>query len=163
MREFTAPAPPAPVFDVVLYPHRSLDRHGFVLLMTAIALVSGLVGAGFALIGAWPVTGFFGLDVLLLYLAFRWSYRAGRLAEFIRLDPDALVVRRVDPRGRSQEWRLSPHWVRIELDEQRPSGGALRLCAHGQELAVGSFLSPPERAELAASLRRALGARQRPA
>ena len=56
--------------------------------MAAIVTVSAAVGAGFVLIGAWPVTGFLGLDVLLLYLAFRWNYRQARRAELIRLDHD---------------------------------------------------------------------------
>ena len=82
-------------------PNRSLGRFGFHLLMAAIVLVSAAIGAAFVLAGAWPVTGFLGADVLLLYLAFRWNYRQGRRAEFIRLDGAELVVRRVEPSGRS--------------------------------------------------------------
>ena len=85
------PAEPA-LFDAVLYPNRSLGRFGFHLLMAAIVLVSAAIGAAFVLAGAWPVTGFLGADVVLLYLAFRWNYRQGRRAEFIRLDGAELVV-----------------------------------------------------------------------
>ena len=85
-----AERPPA-LFDAVLYPNRSLGRFGFHLLMAAIVLVSAAIGAAFVLAGAWPVTGFLGADVLLLYLAFRWNYRQGRRAEFIRLDGADLV------------------------------------------------------------------------
>ena len=67
-----AVAPPAP-FDAVLYPNRSLGRFGFHLLMAAIVLVSGAIGAAFVLAGARPVTRLLGLDVVLRYGAFRWN------------------------------------------------------------------------------------------
>jgi uncharacterized membrane protein len=154
-----AVAPPAP-FDAVLYPARSLGRFGFHLLMAAIVLVSGGLGAAFVLAGAWPVTGFLGLDVLLLYLAFRWNYRQGRRAEFIRLDATGLAVRRVDPDGRAREWRFDAYWVQITSDD---SNHQLTLSSHGRSLVVGAFLSPEERLEVGKALRAALAAhRQAP-
>ena len=151
-----AAAPPAR-FDAVLYPNRSLGRFGFHLLMVAIVLVSAAFGAGFVLAGAWPVTGFLGLDVLLLYLAFRWNYRQGRRVEFIRLDASGLAVRRVDPQGRAREWRFDANWVRISLEDPYPDS-PLILSSHGQRLAVGAFLSAKERLEVAEALRAALAA-----
>ena len=150
-----APAPPVP-FDAVLYPNRSLGRFGFHLLMTAIVLVSVGLGAAFMLAGAWPVSGFFGLDVLLLYLAFRWNYRQGRRAEFIRLDGAGLVVRRVDPGGQTREWRFDTNWVRVTIDNPRPFESRLTLSSHGRALAVGAFLTPEERFELGRALCAAL-------
>lgn len=147
-------------FDAVLYPNRSLGRFGFHLLMVAIVLVSGGIGAAFVLMGAWPVTGFMGLDVLLLYLAFRWNYREGRRAEFIRLDGAELTVRRVEPNGRRREWRFDAHWVRLTIDE---ADHQLTLSSHGRTLVVGAFLSPEERMEVGKALRAALAAhRQMP-
>lgn len=156
-----APAarPPAP-FDAVLYPNRSLGRFGFHLLMAAIVLVSGGIGAAFVLAGAWPVSGFLGADVLLLYLAFRWNYRQGRRAEFIRLHGAELAVRRVEPSGRRREWRFDAHWVRVTIDD---ANHQLTLSSHGRSLAVGAFLSPEERMEVGRALRAALAAhRQTP-
>jgi uncharacterized membrane protein len=151
-------APPAP-FDAVLYPNRSLGRFGFHLLMAAIVLVSGAIGAAFVLAGAWPVTGFLGLDVLLLYLAFRWNYRQGRRAEFIRLDAAGLGVRQIDPRGRAREWRFDAYWVNVALDE---TDAQLTLSSHGHSLVIGAFLSPEERREVGKALHAALAAhRQR--
>jgi uncharacterized membrane protein len=151
-----APAP----FDAVLYPNRSLDQFGFHLLMAAIVLVSAGIGAAFVIAGAWPVTGFLGLDVVLLYLAFRWNYRQGRRAEFIRLDGAELTVRRVEPSGRRREWRLDAHWLRVTIDDRTDQ---LTLSSHGRTVVVGAFLSPEERLELAKALRAALAAhRQAP-
>ena len=150
-----AVAPPAP-FDAVLYPNRSLGRFGFHLLMAAIVLVSGAIGAAFVLAGAWPVTGFLGLDVVLLYLAFRWNYRQGRRAEFIRLDGTGLAVRRIEPSGRRREWRFDAHWVRVTMGPDNE----LTLSSHGRALVVGAFLSPEERTELGRALRAALAAQR---
>jgi uncharacterized membrane protein len=152
-------APPAP-FDAALYPNRSLDQFGFYLLMAAIVLVSAGFGAAFVVLGAWPVTGFLGLDVVLLYLAFRWNYRQGQRAEFIRLDGAELAVRRVEPSGRRREWRFDAHWLRVTIEDPNDQ---LTLSSHGRSLVVGAFLSPEERLELAQALRAALAAhRQTP-
>ena len=106
------------------------------------------------------MTGFLGLDVVLLYLAFRWNYRQGRRAEFIRLDGAELAVRRVEPSGRRREWRFDAHWLRVTIDDRTDQ---LTLSSHGRTLVVGAFLSPEERLELAKALRAALAAhRQAP-
>ena len=150
-------APPAP-FNAVLYPNRSLDPFGFHLLMAAIVLVSAGIGVAFVMLGAWPVTGFLGLDVVLLYLAFRWNYRQGRRAEFIRLDGAELAVRRVEPSGRRREWRFNAHWLRVAIDDRNHQ---LTLSSHGRALVVGAFLSAAERLELAEALRAALATHRR--
>ena len=120
--------------------------------------VSAAVGAGFFLIGAWPVTGFFGLDVLLLYLAFRWNYRQGRRAEFIRLDQAGLTVRRVEPNGRAREWCFDSYWVRIAMDDPPRHDSQLVLHSHGDHLVIGAFLTVEERLEVAKALKAALQA-----
>jgi uncharacterized membrane protein len=116
----TAPAgvperPAAPLFDAVLTPHRSLGPLGFRLLIGAVAAVSFAVGLAFALQGAWPVSGFFGLDVVLVYWAFRANYRSGRLYETVRMTRDRLDVRRVAPRGAVRRWSFQPYWLRVDL------------------------------------------------
>jgi uncharacterized membrane protein len=150
------PLPAAPRFDAILYPHRSLPPLGFAILMGAVVAVSAAVGAGFFLIGAWPVTGFFGLDVLLLWLAFRWNYRQGRRAELIRLDQQGLTVRRIEPSGRHREWRFEPYWVRVTMDDPPRSDSQLTVGSHAQHLVIGAFLTPEERLEVARALRAAL-------
>jgi uncharacterized membrane protein len=148
----------APRFDAILYPHRSLPPLGFALMMAAVVAVSAGIGAGFVLIGAWPVTGFFGLDVLLLFLAFRWNYRQARRAELIRLDHDGLTVRRIEPDGRQREWRFEPYWVRVGFDDPPRYDSELTLSSHGQHLVLGAFLTVPERHEVARALKAALRA-----
>ncbi|MEM7021122.1 MAG: DUF2244 domain-containing protein [Pseudomonadota bacterium] len=149
-------AAPTAVLDVVLYPNCSLGQTGFAALMAAIVVVSVAVGAGFMMVGAWPVTGFLGLDVLLVYLALRWNRREARRAEYVRLDGAALKVRRLEPNGRSQDWSFEPYWVRVVLESMGPYDNRLSLRSHGRELVIGAFLTSAERREVADVLNQAL-------
>lgn len=144
------------IFDARLTPHRSLTPGGFIILMTAICTVSFVAGLAFYLAGAWPVVGFFGLDVLLIYVAFRINYRHARRYETLVLTHDELTVQRVDPSGRSASWRFQPAWLQILMDDPPRHHSQLTLRSHGRSIAIGSFLSPGERLELAKALRHAL-------
>lgn len=150
--------PAATRFSAVLTPHRSLGPKGFLVLMGLIAGVSFLAGLAFTLMGAWPVFGFFGLDVLAIWWAFRANYRAARIRETVDLGDDALVVRRYDKAGRMREWSFQPYWLRVEIEEAGDMVGPLHLVSHGRRLAVGTFLSGEERRDFAHALRRALAA-----
>ncbi len=106
--------------------------------------------------GAWPVTPFFGLDVLLVYWAFRINYRHARLREELRLTEDSLTVERVGLRGERRRWQFQPFWLRVTLEEQDEDTNRLVLASHGRSLVVGSFLGPAERRGVAAGLKDAL-------
>jgi uncharacterized membrane protein len=154
------PTPPelkaSPVFfDAVLYPHRSLPPQGFMLLMLVLSVVSFAAGVSFVLLGAWPILGYFGLDVLLVYLAFRASYRSARMHEWVRLTEDTLTVERVGQRGERRRWQFQPYWLRVVLEERNETN-RLVLTSHGRELVVGGFLAPAERRNLAVALKEAL-------
>jgi uncharacterized membrane protein len=154
----TPPSATPFLFDAVLTPHRSLPRAGFWAVMAAVTVISTALGVVFLLQGAWPIFGFFGLDIALLYIAFRWSYRSGRLTETVRLAADELHVRRLSARGRAAEWRFNPYWVRVEIDEaaEPGHGNPLALVSHGERIEIGAFLSPDERLEFANALKNAL-------
>jgi len=153
---------PTIFYDAVLQPHRSLPPRGFAVLMLALAAVSFAVSLFFVLHGAWPVTPFFGLDVALVYVAFRISYRQARLREELRLTREQLTVERIGVRGERRGWRFQPFWLRVQLEEKDEHSNRLLLTSHGRSLVVGSFLGPAERRNVASALRDAL-ARWRPA
>src|SRR5215475_1262112 len=110
------PAEPT-LFSAMLTPHRSLSATGFLLLMVLIGGLSFAAGVTFLLMGAWPVFGFFGLDVLLIYFAFRINYRAATAFEQVWVTPSELKVRKVTHRGKVSEWTLNPLWVRLDREE----------------------------------------------
>lgn len=143
-------------FRAVLAPHRSLSPTGFVALMSAVGLASFIAGLVFFLMGAWPVVGFFGLDVGLIYLAFRLNYRSGSLRETVDLLPDALTVTRYYPSGRREEFTFNPYWVRVELIEGRDGRTDLKLRLHDRSVSFGRFLTDQERRDLAGTLTGAL-------
>jgi uncharacterized membrane protein len=143
-------------FERVLLPHRSLPTRGFQLLMVILALISVAAGIGFVAVGAWPVIGFFGLDVALVYLAFRLNYRSARRSETIRLAENAFTVERVGMRGERRMWRFQPFWLRVVLEERSDGSNCLFVSSHGSGLVIGDFVPPPVRRELAATIRDAL-------
>ena len=149
------PDPPEP-FRAVLTPHRSLSPKGFRALMLALGAASLATGVLFVVNGAWPVVGFFGLDVLLVYVAFRLNYRSGRLYETLDLTPASLVLTRVHPSGRQERFDCNPYWARVNLREWPDGRTALSVVSRGTELAFGSFLTDDERRDLASALREAL-------
>jgi uncharacterized membrane protein len=143
-------------FERVLLPHRSLPPRGFHILMLALGLVSLMLGIGFVALGAWPICGFFGLDVALVYLAFRLSYRSARQREILRLSGDEFTVERIDIYGERRIWRFQPFWLRVILLERPDESNRLLLTSHGRSLAIADFLGAPTRRELARTLRAVL-------
>lgn len=144
------------LFRAVIHPHRSLSPAGFRRLILCVGALSLTTGLGFYLSGAWPVIGFMGVDVALLYWAFKASYRSARACETVELTDRALKVERVDPSNRRQVWTLPPGWLRVHLDEPLRPGSQITLTSHGRHLVVGSHLSPDERRDFADALRAAL-------
>jgi len=151
-----------PLFDAILYPHRSLSPGGFLILMLAISGCSTAIGVLFWISGAWPVVGFLGLDVLLIYVAFRLSFRDAIRYETLRLTPDTLFVERFVRGRRVLAEDLQPYWLNVLVEEERSGQNRLFLRSHGRSIEIGAFLSPPEKSELADNLRAALS-RLRPA
>ena len=143
-------------FNAVLRPHRSLSPVGFLILMIFIGGVSFSAGLAFLAQGAWPVFGFFGLDVLLIYLAFKLNYRDGRIFETIQLGAKELLVRRVFPSGRVRVWTFEPAWMRVLMDNPPEHHSQLVLTNREKRLTIGAFLSPGERLEVADALKAAL-------
>jgi len=143
-------------FDAVLRPNRSLGPTGFLVVMGILTLASFVAGVVFTLMGAWPVFGFFGLDVALVYLAFRRNYYSGRLTETIRLDEDTLEVIRTQPDGAARRWTFQPYWLRLTEPDPEREDSQIILSSHGRRLIIGSFLAPEERIDLARALGQAL-------
>lgn len=139
------------LMDAVLRPHRSLSAKAFKYTMIAVIAVNVAVAMFFWAQGAFPVAGFLGLDVLALWLAFRWNYQAARSTEYVRVAPGKVHVAAVDKNGAATHWVLNPVWARVARDGK----GVLIRDGNGQ-MRVGAFLSPPECESFAAALRLAL-------
>lgn len=135
-----------PFFSAVLTPYRSLGPRGFLVLMLIVAGISFGAGALCLAAGAWPVFGFFGLDVALVWFAFRRNYRDARAYEEVHVSSQEVILRKVSPAGEGQVYRFNPAWLRIEVERLEDEGVTrLRLRSHGREVPLGDFLNPGDR------------------
>jgi len=147
----------APLFRALLVPHRSLGRKGFLVLMGVLVGFWIAFGLVFLSLGAWPVFGFFGLDVLAIWLAFRWNYRAARAREEVEVSRVALDIRKVAPSGRTQAFRFNPFWARFEIARHDEIGiTRMAVTGEGRSVPIGAFLNPEDRESFATAFGRAL-------
>ncbi|MFC3205675.1 DUF2244 domain-containing protein [Aquamicrobium soli] len=146
-----------PFFEALLTPHRSLGHTGFMLIMGALLFSWAVTGAIFLSYGAWPVFGFFGLDVIGLYIAFRLNYRAARAREEVSVSRTALDIRKVAPSGKAEAHHFNPFWARFSVARHSEIGiTGMEVEGQGDRVAIGSFLNPDDRESFAAAFSRAL-------
>ena len=146
------------VWQATLTPHRSLSREGYLTLMALVIAVNLVVAGMFVALGAWPIAGFAGLDVLLVWWAFRVNFADARKLERISITEHELVLDRLSERHPPEQQRFVRRWVRVELEEDRDREliGSLLLVSGRTRVAVGEFLAPDERKTLATALKSAL-------
>jgi uncharacterized membrane protein len=152
----------AKIFSAVITPYRSLGPRGFLIFMLCLGTLSFISGMAFVLMGAWPVCGFFGLDVLLVYLAFRANFRSARAYEEVTVTASELTVRKVSQRGAVREFTVNPLWVRLDRTVHEEFGiERLFLVSRGRRLPIAAFLGPDEKASFARALAGALSEARR--
>jgi uncharacterized membrane protein len=146
-----------PVFAAVITPHRSLGKNAFRLVMTLICIATIISSLPFVILGAWPVAGFFGLDLVALYVAFRINFRQAKAFEEIIVTRIDVTLRKVTHSGEITEWRSNPAWTKLERVEDEDYGTlGLALVSRGNSISIAQALSPPERESFAKSLTHAL-------
>jgi uncharacterized membrane protein len=141
-----------PIFRVDLFPPRSLSRRAARNIVLFLAGLTTTLGFVFWSVGAWPVIGFLGVDVILLWLAFHFSFRAARQEERIELSPANLRVTRISVRGEKQEFDFQPYWLRVVLERGDDDQCVLYLRTHGKSLEIAGFLGADDKTNLAAKL-----------
>ncbi|APV48807.1 hypothetical protein BWI17_03400 [Betaproteobacteria bacterium GR16-43] len=133
-------------------PNRSLGPKGRRGCLAAIGGTTLVVAFGASLLGAWPVMPFAGLEVALLWFAFRTLQRHD--ADFERLEIGATGEVRLEARDASRETSFVAQrgWARVVLRE-RGHRCTLGLAYAGRTVPLGRMLSDDGRRELAATLR----------
>lgn len=151
-----------PFFRALLTPHRSLGRTGFMILMGALLFGWMITGAIFLAHGAWPVFGFFGLDVLLVYVAFRLNYRAARASEEVSVSRTSLDITKTAPSGCTEAHHFNPFWARFSVARHQEIGiTGMAVEGQGKNVPIGSFLNPDDRESFATAFARALATAKR--
>ncbi len=138
-------------FATSLSPHRSLSPENFKWVIRGAIAANLAIGVPMLILGAWPVMGFMGVDIWLLWWLFKRSYLDARRSETLVLTDSELLVDRVAPDGEREEHRLDAYWLRIDATEDR-----LVAISKGNRLVIGRFLSPDARLALAEQLKQAL-------
>lgn len=141
---------------ITLWPYRSLSLRGFQVFIAVLAGLMSLIGIGFYLLGAWPVLGFLGLEIFIVWYAFKWNYRSGQLVETVAITPHHIDVSRTDWRGRTTTVRLNGAWIKAELETEEKRHGRLYLRQHARKLEIGAFMPPAEKPSLADALNASL-------
>ncbi len=146
-----------PYFKALLTPYRSLGQTGFIVLMGILVAFWIALGGMFLSMGAWPVFGFFGLDVLLVYLAFRASYRSGRAREEVAVSRTRLDIRKITPSGKAEAHSFNPFWAKFSIARHEMIGITdMTVEGEGRRVTIGSFLNPSDRESFAAAFGQAL-------
>lgn len=146
------PADGEAVIRITFWPHRSLGPRGFLLLMAGFGFLAFLLGCLFFYLGAWPVIGFMGLEIGLVWLAFRMNYRAGQHYEELLISPSGSQLARIDASGRAKITELASAWLRAEVIKDRHGRGRLYIRHHADQIEIGRFLPPDEKPGLASAI-----------
>ena len=134
--------------DITVLPYRSLSKKNFRNLMIIVSIIFFSIGVFFWSLGAWPVFGFLGLDVLLLYLAFKINYKKGEIFENLKLFKSNLVITRVFPSGKAQKWSLEAYWTKVDLLNTSPNEYKLVLKSKEKVVLLGAFLNLNDKKKL---------------
>ena len=151
-----------PLFSTVLRPHRSLSLSGFRLVMALVACASAVAAIPFVVMGFWPVAGFYGLDVALLFFAFRANFKVQNQSEEIIISPFDLLLRKTSETGDAREWHFNPLWTRL-VTEDHPEFGVMKLAlaSRNETVPLGQFLPPEDRGRLIRAVSAALSEAKR--
>ena len=147
--------------ELVLWPHRSLPRRGFVIFIATTCVMFALPLLG--VLGTsvlWGLLPFLLLAVAGVWYGLEHSYRTGRLREDLRISADQTHLTRSE-RGRVKDWACNTHWVRLGLHRNGPVPHYITLGGNGREVEIGAFLSEEERRRLHGELAARLEAAKR--
>jgi uncharacterized membrane protein len=151
-----------PIFSAKLYPHRSLGQRGFVILMSFITVICLAIGGFFYSIGAWPVIGFLGLDVLAIYIAFRINYRSARAIEEISISRQEMRILKTSASGHCKTYAFNPVWTRFHIRRHDEIGiTSMEILSRKMHLRIGDFLNPVDRESFAREFGAALAIAKR--
>ena len=141
-------------FKRVAQRNNSLSSTGRLAAFALIFIVSIGIAAAFAMFGAWLILPFAGLEMLVLFLAFRYVERHAADYELIEIDGDTVKVEWASG-GALHGGAFSRHWAQVVVNGD---GSRLALRSHGRELEIGRYMNDEQRLDLARALRRRLRA-----
>ena len=144
------------LYSITLKPYRSLNKIGFITMMVVLCGFSFITGIIFMKKGAWPVFGFFGLDILLVYIFFRLSYKSGKEFEVINLTKKKLIIKKYKEKKIIKTYILDANWVKIQIQNPLEHSSKLQISSKNKSIIIGSFLRLDEKIEVLQNIENAL-------
>jgi len=144
------------LYSITLKPYRSLNKIGFITMMVVLSGFSFITGIIFMKKGAWPVFGFFGLDILLVYIFFRLSYKSGKEFEVINLTKKKLIIKKYKEKKIIKTYILDANWVKIQIQNPLEHSSKLQISSKNKSIIIGSFLRLDEKIEVLQNIENAL-------
>ncbi len=139
-----------PLFAATLKPHRSLTRRGYRYVIALACVMASIPGIVFFSLGAWPIVGFLGLDIVAIGWALTASMKSGKQYEVVTLWPDELEVKQVAASGKAEITRFNPFFVKLVIDRDfNERTTALHLRTRDTDLTIGAFMNPDDKASFA--------------
>jgi uncharacterized membrane protein len=138
---------------IAIQPNRAASWRANRIFLLAIGATLALIAGGFALLGAWLILPFAGIEILILASLLWYVYTGHSRREVVHFSDAEVVVEK----GRNQpvsKWKCLRPWCRFKLYNSHPwYPQRLKLRCHHREIEIGEFLTDNERNELRAYLR----------
>ena len=103
--------------------------------------------------GAWPVLGFMGLEVFLIYIFFKILFHKNNFYEHIILDTKHFNIFYNNKNKTIDTIVLEPTWLQVKLNKTEKS---LFVLTHGKIIELGKCLAFKEKVSLAKTIDDAL-------
>lgn len=144
-------------FTLEMRPPHNLSGAGIWLVIAAYCLAAIPLGGFFLTLGAWPIAGFYGLDLVVLAVALIMARHKARRYERVVMTPANTTIEHGNHQGCQGSARLDTPWLSIRLHDPQAHHCRIELSCKGKRIIIGGFLAPSERREVANILRDELG------
>jgi|TARA_B110000483_G_scaffold13173_1_gene14992 uncharacterized membrane protein len=142
--------------DIKIYRNQSLTTRGLYILMFFITIPASYIGISFYVLGAWPVLGFMGFEILLIYIAFKILFYKNKFYEHIILDSEKLNILFKKKNKIIKKIELEPTWVQVKIEKIYENEDTLIVSSHGKKIILANYLIPEERLKLAGKIKSGL-------
>ena len=134
-------------FEILLKPNSSLTGATRILFLGSIFFICSVIGIGFFLAGGIMILPFAGLEIILVYLAFRLSFNWSNQKQIIILSKDHVEVR-VDGLTEFFTWKEFRSFATFNISKDQSMEDKISFRSKGKEIYVGNFLNKEDKEKL---------------
>ena len=134
-------------FEILLKPNSSLTGAARVLFLGSIFFICSVIGIGFFLVGGTMILPFAGLEIILVYLAFRLSFNWSNQKQIIILSKEHVEVR-VDGLKEFFTWKEFRSFATFNVTKDDSRDEDLSFRSKGKEIYIGDFLNQEDKQRL---------------